>query len=152
MINEQKESLMAKEDKKSDISFCFEVLDVDEFMEDDNCAKSYTIFLVTKKRVSKEVMSLAELKLEMSRNQKIKMVMILFENNQRKYIHDMFCEISREKGICSPIIELDKGMLYFPELRYSDLGLLMFLCERNIDNKDYRLFMSSGNLIGGRYV
>lgn len=152
MINEQMPPLVTGEKKLTDISFCFDVSDVYGDFGESGSDISYTIFWFSKKKIASKQVSISDLESELNSKKKVKMVMILVQNAQKEQIYDALSEISRKKGICSPIIELENAILYFPELRYSDLGLLAFLCEQKVNIKKYNLSMTSCRLIGGRCV
>ena len=68
----------------------------------------------------------------------------------KKEIYSVISNVSRLKGICSPFIELENSIMYFPQLSYSDLGFLKYLCEQK-NMKNYKLHIVS-SCRGGKYV
>lgn len=68
--------------------------------------------------------------------QKYKMVAIFSEKKEE--IYSMLSNVSQAKGICSPFIEVESGIMYFPQLTYSDVGFLKSLCDQR-ELKDYKI-------------
>ena len=71
---------------------------------------------------------------------KYKMVAIYSE--KKKEIYSLLSLVSRSRGICSPFIEVKTGIMYFPQLTYSDVGFLKNLCEQR-ELKDYKIRLVS---------
>ena len=118
-----------------------------EYLSNESTAKKLTYFviLLTKNKILTELLSLDELENELLQIRNLKMVFISVPNTKRASIYKILNKISKKRGTCSPLIEIDKAIIYFPQLRYSDLGLLRFLCQQNKNIKEYKLLMASGN-------
>lgn len=74
---------------------------------------------------------------------KYKMVSIASKRN-KKGIYSVLNKVSKANGVCSPFVELEDSILYFPQLRYSDFGLIRHLCEQK-ELQKYKLLIVSGN-------
>lgn len=132
------------------MTFIFDVYECENMNDQNEEEKLYSTYFVSSKKRERKVLSIMELEKEIRNCRRVKMIMI--ENGVYGEVYSLLCKISKERGICSPIIELEKALLFFPELRYSDMGLLDYICEQNSDIKNYSLKMSGSGLIGGAYV
>ena len=103
---------------------------------------------IKKNKSIEKKMSLEEVEELLSNKCNFKMVVIV--SNMKKEIYSVISNVSRLKGICSPFIELENSIMYFPQLSYSDLGFLKYLCEQK-NMKNYKLHIVS-SCRGGKYV
>lgn len=105
-------------------------------------SKCYRVNLFKKKAVIEKKLSLDAIEDLLSNKWKYQMISIDCKED-KKDIYRVIGKVSKKNGICSPFIELENCIIYFPQLRYSDLDLLKYLCEqRKIER--YRLLMVSG--------
>ena len=96
----------------------------------------YTIYICKKNKGTKKIMTSNEIVKLLTGKQKFKMVAIHAE--EKKEIYSILSHVSQVNGICSPLIEEVSGIMYFPQLTYSDMGFLKNLCEQK-NLKDYKL-------------
>ena len=104
--------------------------------------KKYRVNLFKNRKVMEKKLSLNMLEELLSNECKYQMVTINVRK-EKKDIYIIISKVSKKKGICSPFIEMEDCILYFPQLRYSDLDLLRYLCEQK-KIEGYRLLMVSG--------
>ena len=108
----------------------------------------FRVILFKKNKSIEKKMSLEEVEELLSNKCNFKMVVIV--SNMKKEIYSVISNVSRLKGICSPFIELENSIMYFPQLSYSDLGFLKYLSEQK-NMKNYKLHIVS-SCRGGKYV
>lgn len=108
----------------------------------------FRVILFKKNKSIEKKMSLEEVEELLSNKCNFKMVVIV--SNMKKEIYSVISNVSRLRGICSPFIELENSIMYFPQLSYSDLGFLKYLCEQK-NMKNYKLHIVS-SCRGGKYV
>lgn len=151
MGKKMKDYSAGRKDEQS-LSFVFEIsCESDKYIKKDK-EQLYTTFFVSKKKKEMKELSLEELENEIRGCKNAKMILIQKRKACLYEVRAILDRISKERGICSPIIEMDRAIMYFPELRYSDMGLLDYICKQNGDLDDYSLKMTGSSLIGGIYV
>lgn len=105
-------------------------------------AKNYRVNLLKNRKVVQKELSLDKIEELLTNKCKYQMVTI-YSKEEKKEIYSIIGKVSKKNGICSPFIELEDCVMYFPQLRYSDLDLLRYLCEQR-KIKRYKLLMVSG--------
>ncbi len=95
----------------------------------------------SKNKVVKKRFSIQELQEALLKNNNFKMVLIS-SNDDKNSIYNMLRSVSEIKGFSSPFLEDINNILYFPKLRYSDLGLIRCFCDLE-QKKEYKLQMVS---------
>lgn len=143
MVNMMKDKTF-REKKDKGLSFIFDVSGV----EDNKKERLFTTFFVSRRKIMMKELPLDELKTEIRGCRRVKMIMIMIEDKCTDEVSELLNNVSKERGICSPVIEVNKAIMYFPELKYSDMGLLDYICKQNLDLDDYSLKMSGSSLIG----
>lgn len=133
-----------REKKDKGLSFIFDVSGV----EDNKRERLFTTFFASRRKIMMKELPLDELKTEIRGCRHVKMIMIMIEDKCADEVSELLNNVSKERGICSPVIEVNKAIMYFPELKYSDMGLLDYICKQNSDLDDYSLKMSGSSLIG----
>ncbi|RHV65874.1 hypothetical protein DXB18_08340 [Clostridium sp. OM02-18AC] len=108
----------------------------------DSSQKLFCVRLIKKGKIKEMKLSFNELEKLMSSKCKYQMIFI-DSKEQKNLICSLINKVSKIKGVCSPFIERDDGIIYFPQLRYADVGLLKYLCEQRKIEK-YKLFLASG--------
>lgn len=143
---------MGNEKKQRNLSFVFEVSDKNDDLARRTEEQIFTTFFVSRKKTEMRSLSVEELETEICDCDYAKMIMIMTKGDSANKIRELLNKISKERGVCSPIIEKDRAIMYFPKLRYSDMGLLEYICEHkaNLDNCSLR--MTGSKLIGEIYV
>ena len=104
-------------------------------------SKVHTVFY-SKKMLVKKCLTYEQLKHELINSSGFMMISIA-TNECKKEIYSVLGAVSKYNGISAPFIEIQNNIIYFPKLRYSDLGLIKHLCELN-NMKEYRLLLASG--------
>ncbi len=105
----------------------------------------YSVFFFGKGIIKKRDLSLLQLQEELFRLRKCKMVSVFVRKKDKLQIFKIISEVSRRRGICAPMLEIDDAIIYFPQLNYSDLGLLRYLCEKDHNMSDYKLLFACGD-------
>lgn len=105
----------------------------------------YSVLFFKDKKIKKKYLLPVQFKEELIKLRKCKLVSISVRNRDKNQIYKIIGEVSRKKGICAPILELADAIIYFPQLNYSDIGLLRHLCEENGNMLDYKLLMAYGD-------
>lgn len=126
--------------KSTDLSV-EEVQMVEDVSENIECS----VLLFKNRKIEKKYLSPLQIKEELIKLRKCKAVSISVRNRDKNQIYKIISEVSRKKGVCAPMLELADAIIYFPQLNYSDIGLLRFLCEKNGDMPDYKLLMAYGD-------
>ncbi len=99
------------------------------------------VSLFSKKRVVKKRLSIPELQYTLLKNNNYRIVLIS-SNGCKNSIYNMLGTVSEIKGVSSPFLEDNNNILYFPKLRYSDLGLIRHFCDLE-QKREYKLRMVS---------
>lgn len=105
--------------------------------------KVFSVDFVSRRKIITKILSQKEFVNELVNRNNYKMVFISVNNADEIFVFKALNEVTKVQGVSAPIIEVGGTIMYFPKLRYSDLGLLRVLCDKNM--KDYRLLMASGN-------
>lgn len=103
----------------------------------------FSVKFVKGRKVTAKTLSGKEIIRELSQKSNYKMVLISVREEEKPFVFKALNEVSKVKGYSDPIVEVEKAIMYFPKLRYSDLGLLKYLCDRSMN--DYRILLASGN-------
>lgn len=104
-------------------------------------SKKYRVNLFKNKKITQKELSLDEMERLLSNKCKCQMITINSKEDKKK-IYGIIGKASKRNGSCSPFIEVEDCIMYFPQLGYSDLDLLKYLCEqRKIER--YKLLMAS---------
>ena len=140
-----------KQEEQS-LSFIFEVSVIGDNYIKKNENRLFTTFFVSRTKKDMKELSLGELETEIRDCAHAKMIMIMTKEDYAYEVRELLNKLSKERGICSPVIEKDRSILYFPQLRYSDMGLLEYICMHNVNLDKYSLKMTGSKLIGGMYV
>lgn len=108
----------------------------------NSSSRNYRVNLLKNGKVIVKELSLDKIEELLTNKCKYKMITIYLKE-EKKEIYSIIGKVSKKNGICSPFIELEDCIMYFPQLRYYDLDLLRYLCEqRKIER--YKLLMVSG--------
>ncbi len=100
------------------------------------------VSLFSKNRVVKKKLSMQELQNILLKNNNYRIVLI--SSNDGNNIYRLLGTVSKIKGFSSPFLEDENNILYFPKLRYSDIGLIRYFC--NLEHKnEYKLRMVCSN-------
>lgn len=78
------------------------------------CLNYFRVILFKKNKSIEKKMSLEEVEELLSNKCNFKMVVIV--SNMKKEIYSVISNVSRLKGICSPFIELENSIMYFPAI------------------------------------
>lgn len=116
-----------------------------QMVEDVFGNNEYSVLLFKNRKIEKKYLSLMRFKEELIKLRKCKIVSISVVNRDKNQIYKIISEVSRKKGVCAPMLELADAIIYFPQLSYSDIGLLRYLCEKNREMLDYKLLMAYGD-------
>ena len=108
----------------------------------DLYSKKYRISFIKNEKIVQKELSLDKMEALLTNKCKYQMVIIHLKED-KKEIYSILGKVSKKNGMCAPFIELEDGVMYFPQLRYSDLDLLKYLCEQR-KMKRYKLLMVSG--------
>lgn len=100
----------------------------------------YRVFICKRSKSVEKRMTPDEIIKLLTGKKKYKMVAI--DSEEKKEIYSLLSLVSRSRGICSPFIEVKTGIMYFPQLTYSDVGFLKNLCEQR-ELKDYKIRLVS---------
>lgn len=151
MVKGTKDISFCEQEERS-LSFIFEVSLIDDNHIRKNGNQFFTTFFVSTKKTDMKELSLGELEAEIRDCAHAKMVMIMAKEDCAYKVRELLNKLSKERGICSPVIEKGRSILYFPKLRYSDMGLLEYICMQNVNLDKYSIKMTGSKLIGGMYV
>ena len=102
---------------------------------------AFNVSFYNKKNIETKELTLKQLEIEIIQNKNSKMI-IIETKEYKEYIYGVLGKISKNKGFCSPFIEEPNCIVYFPMLRYSDLGLIKYFCDQR-KMKNYRLLIAS---------
>jgi len=105
----------------------------------DSLLRNFELILYKKNKIKKIKLSFNELEEFLINKCNYQMVFIT-SRERKKDIYNLINKVSKKRGICAPFIELDAGVMYFPQLKYADVGLLRYLCEQE-KIKKYKLLM-----------
>lgn len=130
---------MSNDSKKVNIYDC-ESQSAEEMDFFISLSSVYRVFIYKKNKAVEKRMTPSEIEKLLIGKQKYKMVAIFSEKKEE--IYSMLSNVSQAKGICSPFIEVESGIMYFPQLTYSDVGFLKSLCEQRELN-DYKIRLVS---------
>lgn len=100
----------------------------------------YRVFIYKRSKSVEKRMTPDEIIKLLTGKKKYKMIAIYTE--EKKEIYSILSNVSLTRGICSPFIEVESGIMYFPQLTYSDIGFLKSLCEQR-ELKDYKIRLVS---------
>lgn len=141
MVKETKDISFCKNQERG-LSFIFDVSVIDDTHIRKDEEQLYTTFFVSRKKTNMKELSLGELEKEIRDCVHAKMIMIMKKEDRVYEVRELLNKLSKERGICSPVIEMDRAILYFPKLRYSDMGLLDYICIHNLNLDKYSLKMT----------
>ena len=151
MVKGTKDISSCQQEERS-LSFIFDVSVIGDKHIMKNKNQLYTTFFVSRKKTDMKELSLGELEAEIRDCAHAKMIMIMTKEDCAYEVRELLNKLSKERGICSPVIEKDRSILYFPKLRYSDMGLLEYICMHNVNLDKFSLKMTGSKLVGGMYV
>lgn len=143
---------MGNEKKQRNLSFIFEVSVKNDDLARKTEEQIFTTFFVSRRKTDMKSLSVGELETEIRDCDYAKMIMIMTKEDGVYKIRELLNRISKERGVCSPIIEKDRAIMYFPKLRYSDMGLLEYICEHKANLDKCSLRMTGSKSIGEIYV
>ncbi len=103
------------------------------------CAESDKahVSFVTRGMTTEKDLTMEQLERAVVNTKKYKFI-IIDTKNCRNDVYGVIGNISKHKGICAPFLETYHSIIYFPKLRYSDVGLLQYMVLG-----DYKLLMAS---------
>ncbi len=110
------------------------------FLHHADVPKVHVSFMTKDKTIEKNL-TMSQLENALGDDKKYKLINIDM-GNFRKDIYCVIGNVSEHKGICAPFLETCNNIIYFPKLRYSDVGLLRYICDSEIVG-DYKLLMAS---------
>lgn len=111
------------------------------FTREYSNAKLLVQFYSQKKNVEKK-MTADELREELLKNHLHKMISVNCSMD-RDDVFSFFADVSSRKGICSPIVEIEDKFLFFPQLKYSDIGLLSQICVQRFGEEKFNIVLAS---------
>jgi len=110
------------------------------YLKREDSDKVHVSFVTKDKTIEKDL-TMEQLESALVDTKKYKFINIDTENC-RNDVYGVISNVSTHKGVCAPFLETYHNIIYFPKLRYSDVGLLKYICDSNIVG-DYKLLMAN---------
>lgn len=109
-----------------------------------NCdlTKKIKVVFYSKKKIVRKELDREELVNMLLKKSIFRMVSICVCDS-KEIVYGVLSEVSAIRGVASPFVLRQDNIIYFPQLRYSDLGLIKYMCE-NEKMEKYKLLMASG--------